>query len=127
LRGGSTPVSAVCRRGDGAAVGSESLTLPRSCFTSVRHRGLDSACPVAGLATRRKNNARTALRARSARGGKPFEGAVVFDLRELAEWAARWVPALAAVTYVDCGACGRPGVRLAKEGEAVHCQTCKLQ
>jgi hypothetical protein len=34
--GDSTPiVSAVCRRGDGTAIGSESQRLPRSCFTSL--------------------------------------------------------------------------------------------
>ena len=64
--------------------------------------------------------------------GKPFEGVVVFDLRELAEWAGRWVPAPVTVTDVDCGACGRVGVQLVKEGEfvagqAVYCQTCELQ
>ena len=65
-------------------------------------------------------------------GGKPFEGVVVFDLRELAEWAGRWASAPVTVTDVDCGACGRPGVRLVKEGEAVtgeavYCETCELQ
>jgi hypothetical protein len=37
--------SAVCRRGDGTAFGSESLRLPRSCVTSLL-ACLDSACPA---------------------------------------------------------------------------------
>ena len=54
----------------------------------------------------------------------------MFDLCKLAEWAGRWAPAPVTVTDVDCGACGRVGVRLVKEGEvvtgeAVHCSSCE--
>jgi hypothetical protein len=63
-------------------------------------------------------------------GARSFEGVVMFDLRELAEWAATWAPRPVAVADVACGTCGKEGVRLVAEGEpvsegAVYCATCR--
>jgi hypothetical protein len=73
--------------------------------------------------------------------GRSFEGVVMFDLRELAEWAATWSPRPLTVTDVPCATCGKAGVRLvvvegvAVEGEVVgggtvdglpvFCRTCR--
>jgi hypothetical protein len=62
--------------------------------------------------------------------GRPFEGAVMFDLRELAEWTGAWTPRPLEISDVTCSTCGRAGVQLVKEGEAVdggpvYCATCK--
>jgi hypothetical protein len=59
-------------------------------------------------------------------GGGPFTGVVMFDLRELAEWAGAWVPRPVIVSNVACGICATAGVRLVAEGEfaargIVHC------
>lgn len=64
--------------------------------------------------------------------GQPFEGVVMFDLRELAEWAGYWTPRPLEVSDVTCSTCGKAGVRLVKEGEsvdgeAVYCETCESQ
>jgi hypothetical protein len=63
-------------------------------------------------------------------GMQPFTGVVMFDLRELAEWAAAWAPVPVTVDDVPCAGCGTPGVRLFKEGESVSerpvsCATCR--
>jgi hypothetical protein len=62
--------------------------------------------------------------------GRPFEGAVMFELRELAEWVGHWTPRPLEVSDVTCSTCGKAGVRLVKEGETVdggpvYCATCK--
>jgi len=43
--------------------------------------------------------------------GKPFEGVVMFELRELAEWAGAWTPRPLEISDVTCGTCGKAGVR----------------
>ena len=63
-------------------------------------------------------------------GGRAFEGAVFFELRELAEWAGAWAPRPVTVTDVPCATCGRLAVRLVAEGEtasaaAVYCSSCE--
>jgi hypothetical protein len=65
-------------------------------------------------------------------GGRPFAGVVMFDLRELAEWAGTWAPRPVIVTDITCGICATAGVRLVAEGEAVaaeavYCETCESQ
>jgi hypothetical protein len=65
-------------------------------------------------------------------GGRPFEGVVVFDLRELAEWAGAWAPRAVSIADVSCATCGKAGVRLVAEGEpiegeAVGCRTCQRE
>ncbi len=62
--------------------------------------------------------------------GKRFEGVVVFDLRDLAEWAGAWAPRAVTVSDVLCATCGKVGVRLVAEGEpieleAIYCATCR--
>lgn len=54
----------------------------------------------------------------------------MFELRELAEWAAASTPESLVVGDVTCGACGKAGVRTVKKGEAVdpgpvYCRPCK--
>jgi hypothetical protein len=63
-------------------------------------------------------------------GGMAFEGAVMFELRELAEWVGHWTPRPLEISDVTCSMCGKAGVRIVKEGEAVdggpvYCATCK--
>ncbi len=65
-------------------------------------------------------------------GGRPFTGVVMFDLRQLAEWAGAWAPRPVTVSDVSCATCGKVGVRLVAEGEpvdgeAVDCETCDLE
>ena len=62
---------------------------------------------------------------------RPFEGAVMFELRELAEWVGHWTPRPLEVSDVTCSTCGKAGVRVVAEGEAVdggpvYCETCGL-
>jgi len=62
--------------------------------------------------------------------GRPFEGVVMFDLRELAEWAGAWTPRPLEISDVTCSTCGEAGLRIVKEGETVdggpvYCKTCK--
>jgi hypothetical protein len=62
--------------------------------------------------------------------GRSFESVVMFDLRELAEWAATWSPRPLTVTDVPCATCGKAGVRLMAEGElaagaSVYCAPCR--
>jgi hypothetical protein len=62
-------------------------------------------------------------------GAQSFEGVVMFDLRELAEWAGAWAARPVTVTDVSCAICGKAAVRLVAEGEsvageAVYCETC---
>lgn len=55
----------------------------------------------------------------------------MFELRGLAEWAATWArQGPLSVADVACGGCGKAGVRLVKEGEAVdegpvYCAACR--
>ena len=63
-------------------------------------------------------------------GERPFVGVVMFDLRELAEWAGAWTPAPLTITDVTCAGCDKTGVRLVKEGELVaedplYCAACQ--
>jgi hypothetical protein len=65
-------------------------------------------------------------------GERPFAGVLMFDLRELAEWAAALAPRPVTVTEVSCATCGKVGVRLVAEhqavtGEAVCCATCRRE
>lgn len=62
--------------------------------------------------------------------GQPFEGVVMFELRELAEWAGHWTPRPLEVSDVACSTCGKAGVRTVAEGETVdggpvYCATCE--
>ena len=47
-------------------------------------------------------------------------------------WAGAWAPRAVTVADVTCATCGKVGVRLVAEGEAVagepvYCQTCDLE
>jgi hypothetical protein len=62
--------------------------------------------------------------------GRPFEGVVMFDLHELAEWVGAWTPRPVTVGDVSCGTCGKAAVRIVAEGETVdggpvYCVTCR--
>jgi hypothetical protein len=95
---------------------------------------------LAGRAVLRTLVERGVIRPRGA-AGQSFEGVVMFDLRELAEWAASWAPRPLTVNDIPCATCGKAGVRLvvvegvAVEGEVlgggtvdghpVYCRACR--